>query len=126
MDPRVSAFQTFLAAVCARFHILDFFNVWASFQHRHCVLLGTDCRFTTPREESAPSCSAALFLNLVDAIPAPTDSLAQTLWAADEGTAAFVETAQAVNVAGDSNSDRGADWARGPNRGTEPQFAARA
>ena len=69
---------------------------------------------------------ASRFINVSDMHRPLRDLLPQTLWAADEGTAAFVESAQPVNVASDADSNGGADRTGGANRGSEPQFAAGA
>jgi hypothetical protein len=56
MNPRVSRFQTVLAAVRARFDILDLFDVWASFKHGHSVPLAVqnaDFTFTILAGECA-------------------------------------------------------------------------
>jgi hypothetical protein len=73
-----------------------------------------------------PLGGASHFLKLADATPPPHGLLSQTLRTADEGTAAFVESAQPMNVASDADSNRGADRAGGANLGSEPKFAASA
>ena len=49
MDPLVSHFQAFLAAVCAWLHFLDFFDVRTFTEICHRVLLGSEFTCTTPR-----------------------------------------------------------------------------
>src|SRR5271169_1997899 len=124
MNPLVPHLQTFFAAVCAWIYFLDLFDVRTSFQHCHCFSLGSLCPFTTLSEEYTLLGRAGRLQRLVDANPAPADSLPQTLRAADKWTAAFVESVQPMNVAGDADSDACADWACGPNRGPEPEFTA--
>jgi hypothetical protein len=53
-------------------------------------------------------------------------SLSQTLRAAYERAAAFVEPIRTMNVAGDADPDADADFARAPNRVSKPQFTGRA